>query len=27
VRWMSANQIAGAPYAVDIVQLDLNARF
>lgn len=27
VRWMSANQIAGLPYAVDIVQLDLNARF
>jgi hypothetical protein len=27
VRWMSANQIAGAPYAVDILQLDLNAKF
>jgi hypothetical protein len=27
VRWMSANQVAGAPYASDIVQLDLNARF
>lgn len=27
LRWMSANQIAGAPYAVDIVQLDLNAKF
>jgi len=27
VRWMSANNIAGLPYAVDIVQLDLNARF
>lgn len=26
-RWMSANQVAGAPYAVDIFQLDLNARF
>jgi hypothetical protein len=26
-RWMSANQVAGAPYAVDIVQVDLNARF
>ena len=26
-RWMSANQIAGAPYAVDILQVDLNARF
>jgi hypothetical protein len=27
LRWMSANQIAGLPYAVDIVQFDLNARF
>ncbi|MES2194858.1 MAG: putative porin [Pseudomonadota bacterium] len=27
VRWMSANSIAGLPYAVDTVQLDLNARF
>jgi hypothetical protein len=27
VRWMSASQIAGAPYAVDILQLDLNAKF
>jgi hypothetical protein len=26
-RWMSANQIAGAPYAVDIIQIDLNGRF
>lgn len=26
-RWMSANSIAGAPYAVDIVQVDLNAKF
>jgi hypothetical protein len=26
-RWMSANQIAGAPYAVDILQIDLNAKF
>lgn len=26
-RWMSANGIAGLPYAVDIFQLDLNARF
>lgn len=26
-RWMSANQVAGAPYAVDVLQLDLNARF
>ncbi len=27
VRWMSANGIAGLPYAVDVVQVDLNARF
>lgn len=27
VRWISANGIAGLPYAVDVVQLDLNARF
>lgn len=26
-RFMSANQIAGAPYAVDIFQTDLNAKF
>lgn len=26
-RWMSANSIAGAPYAVDIFQVDLNAKF
>jgi hypothetical protein len=26
-RWMSANQAAGAPYAVDVAQIDLNARF
>jgi hypothetical protein len=26
-RWMSANQVAGAPYAVDVAQVDLNARF
>jgi hypothetical protein len=26
-RWMSANAIAGVPYAVDIFQLDLNAKF
>jgi hypothetical protein len=24
---MSANQVAGAPYAVDVAQVDLNARF
>jgi Putative porin len=27
VRWMSANQAAGSPYAVDIVQVDLNAKY
>jgi hypothetical protein len=27
LRWMSANNIAGAPYSVDVVQFDLNARF
>jgi hypothetical protein len=26
-RWMTANQVAGAPYAVDVAQVDLNARF
>lgn len=26
-RWLSANQIAGAPYAVDVLQIDLNAKF
>jgi hypothetical protein len=26
-RWMSANAIAGPPFAVDVVQVDLNARF
>lgn len=26
-RWMSASQVAGAPYAVDVFQLDLNAKF
>lgn len=25
--WMSANSIAGAPYAVDLLQVDLNAKF
>jgi hypothetical protein len=24
---MSANNIAGVPYAVDVLQVDLNARF
>jgi hypothetical protein len=27
LRYMSANNIAGGPYSVDIVQLDLNAKF
>jgi hypothetical protein len=27
LRWMSANNIAGVPYAVDVVQFDVNARF
>jgi hypothetical protein len=27
LRYMAADQIAGAPYAVDVVQLDLNVRF
>jgi hypothetical protein len=27
VTWMSASSIAGAPYAVDLLQLDLNAKF
>jgi len=27
LRWMSANNIAGVPYAVDVVQVDVNARF
>jgi hypothetical protein len=27
MRWMSANNIAGTPYAVDVLQVDLNARF
>jgi hypothetical protein len=26
-RWMSANNIAGVPYAVDVLLVDLNARF
>jgi len=26
-RWMSANSIVGVPYAVDVLQVDLNARF
>ena len=26
-RWMSANSIAGAPYAVDLLQIDINAKF
>ncbi|WP_445489663.1 putative porin [Rhodopseudomonas sp. RCAM05734] len=27
LRWMSANNISGGPYAVDVVQVDLNAKF
>ncbi|WP_076864501.1 putative porin [Bradyrhizobium mercantei] len=27
LRWMSANSIAGNPYAVDVLQVDLNAKF
>lgn len=27
LTWMSANAIAGAPFAVDVLQLDLNAKF
>jgi hypothetical protein len=27
VRWMSATNIAGVPYAVDVLQVDLNAKF
>ncbi|MDH2385816.1 putative porin [Bradyrhizobium sp. CER78] len=27
LRWMSANSIAGSPYAVDVLQVDLNAKF
>ncbi|MDE5457045.1 hypothetical protein GWE18_30305 [Bradyrhizobium sp. CSA112] len=27
LRWLSANNIAGVPYAVDVLQVDLNAKF
>ena len=27
LRWMSANNISGLPYAVDVLQVDLNAKF
>ncbi|CCE05258.1 conserved exported hypothetical protein [Bradyrhizobium sp. STM 3843] len=27
IRWMSANNIGGLPYAVDVLQVDLNAKF
>ncbi len=27
LRWMSANNVAGSPYAVDVLQVDLNAKF
>lgn len=26
-RWLSSSEISGAPYSVDVVQVDLNARF
>ncbi len=26
-RWLSATAIAGPPYAVDVLQVDLNAKF
>lgn len=27
LRWLSANEVTGAPYSVDVVQLDLSAEF
>ncbi|MDI4239613.1 putative porin, partial [Bradyrhizobium sp. Arg237L] len=27
MRWLSANNIAGSPYAVDVLLVDLNAKF
>jgi hypothetical protein len=27
VRWLSATSIAGPPYSIDVLQVDLNARF
>jgi hypothetical protein len=27
LRWMSANNIGGTPYAVDVLMVDLNAKF
>lgn len=27
LRWMSANNISGVPYAVDVLQVDVNAKF
>ncbi len=27
IRWMSATNVAGSPYAVDVLQVDLNAKF
>ncbi|WP_426426168.1 putative porin [Bradyrhizobium genosp. A] len=27
LRWMSATNVAGSPYAVDVLQVDLNAKF
>ncbi|MBO7942033.1 putative porin, partial [Streptomyces sp. S9] len=27
LRWLSANEVTGQPYSVDVVQLDLNTQF
>jgi hypothetical protein len=27
LRWLSANEVTGAPYSVDVVQLDLSTEF
>jgi hypothetical protein len=27
MRWLSSTQVTGPPYAVDVYQIDLNARF
>jgi hypothetical protein len=26
-KWLSASEVSGAPYSVDVIQVDLNARF
>ena len=26
-RWLSAREVTGAPYSVDVIQVDLNGRF